>query len=230
MAYTEKQFIAIVAPLAVISMKKTNIAASLTIAQAMLESNEGNSGLTIEANALFGIKGKGPAGTTVMKTDEQTQTGKVYSVKAGFRKYNNWQESIDDHAELILKGVSWNRDLYKGVLGKRGADAARAIAAAGYATDVKYAEKLIGLMNQHNLYQYDETNVKTPAATGAEKGGDTILEISKTEWQMLVTALKDLKAKKVQFDDSWIEKAEKGTLTVSQLTWLNTILLSRTTN
>lgn len=230
MAYTDKQFIAIIAPLAVANMKKTDIAASLTIAQAFLESKKGNSGLTQQANNLFGIKGTGPAGTTVLKTAEQTKDGSEYTIKAGFRKYNNWEESIQDHSKLILNGVSWNRNLYKGVIGKRGSDAARAIAEAGYATDVKYAQKLIGLMNQYNLYQYDEGNLKTPAGADAEKKGSDLLEISKTERQMLVAALKDLKAKGVQFDDSWIEKAEKGTLTVSQLTWLNTIIITRVHN
>lgn len=152
----KKDFISKIAPLAVKDMKETNIAASLTIAQAALESAWGGSGLTITGNNLFGIKGKGTAGSCNMLTTEFVK-GKPIKVNAFFRAYHNWGESISDHSKLILNGVSWNRDFYKGVIGKRGADAARAIAAAGYATDPKYAEKLISIMNEWNLYQYDET-------------------------------------------------------------------------
>ncbi|WP_410769566.1 glycoside hydrolase family 73 protein [Fontibacillus sp. BL9] len=156
---TRAEFIAKIAPFAVADMQKTNIAASLTIAQAALESAWGGSGLTARANNLFGIKGKGTTGSCTMPTTEYVK-GKPIKVNAAFRAYRNWGESISDHSELILKGVSWNRNLYRGVIGKRGADAARAIAAAGYATDPKYAEKLISIMNEWNLYKYDESATK----------------------------------------------------------------------
>lgn len=152
---TKAQFIAKIAPYAIADMRQTNIAASLTIAQAALESAWGGSGLTSKANNLFGIKGTGPAGSCTMPTTEYVK-GKPIKVNAAFRAYRTWGESIADHSKLILNGVSWNHNLYKGVIGKRGADAARAIAAAGYATDPKYAEKLISIMNEWNLYKYDE--------------------------------------------------------------------------
>lgn len=152
---TQKEFIAKIAPFATKDMKETNIAASLTIAQAALESAWGCSGLTAKANNLFGIKGSGTAGSCTMPTTEYVK-GKPIKVDAAFRAYKNWGESISDHSKLIMNGVSWDKNLYKGVVGKRGADAARAIAAAGYATDPKYAEKLISIMNEWNLYQYDE--------------------------------------------------------------------------
>ncbi|MBU5670238.1 glycoside hydrolase family 73 protein [Paenibacillus brevis] len=153
---TKAQFIARIAPYAVADMRQTDIAASLTIAQAALESAWGGSGLTKQANNLFGIKGNGTAGSCTMPTTEYVN-GRPIKVNAAFRAYHNWGESILDHSKLILNGVSWNRNLYKGVIGKRGADAARAIATAGYATDPKYAEKLISIMNEWNLYQYDES-------------------------------------------------------------------------
>ncbi|MNI65653.1 Exo-glucosaminidase LytG precursor [compost metagenome] len=79
-------------------------------------------------------------------------------VTAAFRAYNDWGESIADHSALIVGGVSWNRDLYSGAIGVGvdGQTAARAIAAAGYATDPNYAAKLIKIMDTYNLYQYDE--------------------------------------------------------------------------
>ncbi|WP_324616451.1 glucosaminidase domain-containing protein [Paenibacillus bouchesdurhonensis] len=68
---------------------------------------------------------------------------KPIKVNAAFRAYNNWGESIRDHSKLILNGVSWNRNLYKKVIGADGRTAAREIAAAGYATDPGYATKII---------------------------------------------------------------------------------------
>jgi len=59
------------------------------------------------------------------------------------------------------------------------------------------------------------------------KEDDETLELSQTQRKMLVTALKDLHERGLFSDKTWIEKAEKGTLTVSELAWLNTIILTR---
>ena len=178
---TKKEFINKIAPYAIKDMQETDVAASLTIAQAALESAWGCSGLTEQANNLFGIKGQGPTGGCTMMTTEYIN-GKPKKVPATFRSYHNWGESIKDHSKLILNGVSWNRNLYKGVIGKRGADAARAIAAAGYATDPKYAEKLIAIMNEWNLYQYDESG--NPA-----KGE---YEVTRQEYDKLIKRIEQL--------------------------------------
>lgn len=161
---TRKEFISKLAPLAVADMKRTGVPASLTIAQGILESADGNSGLTIRANNLFGIKGIGPAGSLTMPTKEFSG-GKWITINAPFRKYNNWGESVADHSALLVSGVSWNRNLYKGVLGVDGRTAARSVAVAGYATDPNYADKLLSLMDTWNLYQYDikeEENEMSP--------------------------------------------------------------------
>lgn len=147
-------FIQKIALFAIADMKNTFIPASLIIAQAALESAWGTSGLTKKGNNLFGIKGKGPAGSCTMQTTEYVK-GKPIKVDAAFRAYNNWGESIADHTKLILGGVSWNKNLYKKVIGVDGKTAAREIQKAGYATDPKYADKLIALMDEFNLYQYD---------------------------------------------------------------------------
>lgn len=152
----EKEFIAKLAPYAVADMHNTGVSAALTIAQGILESAHGNSGLTVKANNLFGIKGRGDAGTVSMPTTEYVK-GKAVRVTARFAKYSDWGASIAAHSALILRGVSWDRNLYKPVIGKRGAAAARAIADCGYATDPKYAEKLISLMNTYDLYRYDDS-------------------------------------------------------------------------
>ena len=149
-------FIKKIATYAVEDYAKTGVPASLTIAQAALESAWGTSGLTRKANNLFGIKGAGPAGSITMPTKEYVNKAWI-TVPAPFRAYHNWGESIADHSALMLKGVSWNRGLYLKVLHKDGKTAAHEVAKAGYATDPNYASKLISIMDMYNLYQYDTT-------------------------------------------------------------------------
>lgn len=150
----KQAFVQKIALFAIADMKNTFIPASLIIAQAALESAWGTSGLTKKGNNLFGIKGRGPAGSCTMQTTEFVN-GKLIKVDAAFRAYNNWGESIADHTKLILNGVSWDRNKYKKVIGVDGRTAAREIQEAGYATDPKYADKLIAIMDEYNLYQYD---------------------------------------------------------------------------
>lgn len=177
---TEKEFIAAIASYAIADMRRSGIAASLTIAQAALESCWGNSGLTVRANNLFGIKGRGPAGSITIQTTEY-QNGKAVQVSAAFRAYNNWGESVADHSALIRDGVSWNRNLYRKVIGVGGADAAKEIAAAGYATDPGYASKLIQIMNANHLFQYDE-----------KKGDDEMSAEDRQKLAMLEAQLQEL--------------------------------------
>lgn len=162
MTYTRAQFIAKLAPYAVADMRKTQIAASLTIAQACLESADGNSGLTGKANNLFGIKGTGPAGSITLPTTEYIN-GRAVTVNAAFRAYRNWGESLADHTALILNGVSWNRNLYRRVIGIPGRQAAAEIAAAGYATDPRYTDKLIAIIQVNHLERYDQEAAIPPA-------------------------------------------------------------------
>lgn len=152
--YTRQSFIDTIAPLAIDDMRKTGVPASLTIAQAILESGDGNSTLAQQANNLFGMKGKGPAGSIRLPTKEY-KNGEWITVQAEFRKYHNWAESVNDHSNLFLNGVSWNRDLYRGVIGKDGISASYEVAKAGYATDPNYAQKLIKLITDHQLLKYD---------------------------------------------------------------------------
>lgn len=175
MAYTRQQFIDKLAPLAVRCMHETDISAALTIAQGCLESANGNSGLVTQANNLFGHKGSGDAGTINMPTKEQRKDGSEYTINAFFSKFSSWQASVDAKAQLLLNGVSWNRNLYRPVIGKRGKEAARQIQACGYATDVNYANKLIAIMDQYNLYKYDAQEVEDEM-TSAEKAAFEALQ------------------------------------------------------
>jgi hypothetical protein len=161
-------FIEKIAPFAVANAKDSGIPASLTIAQAALESNWGASRLAAEGNNLFGMKGSGPAGSLILPTTEY-RGGKSVTVNAAFRKYRSWAESIADHARLL----SANR--YAGAIRKSGPEAARAVAAAGYASDPQYASKLIRLMETYQLTQYDEAKGEEPM-TAEEKKQFEILQ------------------------------------------------------
>lgn len=151
----KSEFIATIAPSAVKDMLLTGVPASLTIAQAALESNWGSSGLTRQANNLFGIKGEGTAGSVTMPTTEYVQ-GKPIKVNAAFRAYYNWYESIADHSKLILKGTRDKPTRYHGAINADYKTACHEIWKGGYATDPNYPAKLIGIIEQYKLYKYDE--------------------------------------------------------------------------
>lgn len=148
-------FIARIAPAAVADMQRTGIPASLTIAQAILESAWGDSGLTRLANNLFGIKGTGPAGSRTFPTKEYIN-GQWVTVQAAFRVYNAWSESIADHSALILNGTKDKPKRYHGVLGADYKTACQEIWRGGYATDPNYPGKLIGLIEDYGLWKFDE--------------------------------------------------------------------------
>lgn len=153
MAYTRKQFIEIIGPLAQKDATSSKILASLTIAQAILESNNGNSTLTKEANALFGIKATNWKGRVwTGKTLEYYNSNNATTITAGFRAYNSWQESINDHSKLLTTSSR-----YKKLIGEKDYQrACKCIAECGYATDPLYASKLILIIQTNKLYEFDE--------------------------------------------------------------------------
>lgn len=176
----QKAFIKRIGELAAADMQKSGVLASLTIAQAILESGWGKSGLTVKGNALFGIK----AG--------KTWTGKVYSAKtqecfdgvsyttitALFRAYDSWEDSVADHS-AFLTGLS----RYKAVVGEKDyKTACKAIKAAGYATAPDYAEQLIKIIECYALTEYDKAaqndTTKGPGKMKSSVFIDKLLDIA----------------------------------------------------
>lgn len=148
-----KTFISIVAPLAQTDMEKTGILASLTIAQAILESGWGSSELAKNANALFGIKATSTwRGKAYSKNTKECYDGvNMTTVKALFRAYGSWAESVSDHGAFLK-----SNSRYKSVIGETDyKKACAAIKAAGYATDPQYADKLVFLIEEYELTAYD---------------------------------------------------------------------------
>ncbi|MDZ7834484.1 MAG: glucosaminidase domain-containing protein [Alkalibacterium sp.] len=88
------------------------ITPSVTIAQAILESNWGESSLSRQENNYFGIKGK--SGDQKYATREYEDEWK--EIHASFRSYPSLEASVKDYADLIAKGgTAWDSELYKGV-------------------------------------------------------------------------------------------------------------------
>lgn len=170
MTNEQKTFIERVGKLAAADMQKSGVLASLTIAQAILESGWGKSGLTVKANALFGIKaGSSWKGKVYSAQTQECYDGATYTtITALFRAYDSWAESVADHSALLTEAAR-----YKAVIGERDyKTACRAIKAAGYATDPQYADKLIQLIESYKLTAYDGAGSATaPAGTAKPSGG-----------------------------------------------------------
>ncbi|WEV43203.1 glycoside hydrolase family 73 protein [Lactobacillus sp. ESL0684] len=150
-----KQFIKQIGPIAKKVDQSYDLLPSITIAQACLESDYGQSSLSQKYNNLFGVKGTNPNTSAVLTTKEYVK-GKWVEVKARFQIYDSYEASIRAHAELFQKGTTWNHRQYRHVLAAKDYEKqAHALVQDGYATDPNYADKLIKLIKQYNLEQYD---------------------------------------------------------------------------
>lgn len=150
MAYTVETFLEKFRPLAITDMRETGILASLTGAQAFIESNKGNSGLTQKANNLFGIKGTYNGQSVKMLTTEY-YNGIACRVYADFRKYPNWLDSVNDHSALFNRLAR-----YKNLRGETDyVKACNNVAKDGYATSPTYATTLLNTINRYKLYTWD---------------------------------------------------------------------------
>lgn len=150
MAYTAEEFLAKIKPDVIADMRKTGILASLTAAQALIESKRGNSGLTEQANNLFGIKGEYNGQSVTMPTVEY-YNGVKQTVNAKFRKYPSWKESIADHSGLFLRAAR-----YKNLRGEKDYRVACVnVKLDGYATDPDYTATLLNTINTYHLDEWD---------------------------------------------------------------------------
>ncbi|GEO48098.1 glucosaminidase domain-containing protein [Companilactobacillus kimchii] len=138
--------------------------ASVMIAQAMIESGWGTSGLASAPNYnLFGIKGEYNGASVNMGTQEDDGTGSLYSINSNFRKYPSYKESLEDYVSLLRGGTTGNSQLYAGAWKSNTnsyKDATKFLTGR-YATDTTYASKLNSMIEKYNLTQFDDTSAKT---------------------------------------------------------------------
>jgi len=155
---TPEQFIRASVPGAQRGWREYGVPASVTIAQAILESGWGRSGLASVDKNYFGIKcqngsyGKLANGCHVYRTNECTKAGNCFSTSAVFRTYASQSHSYRDHGSFLRVNPRYapafehtkdaNKFIWK-------------VWKAGYATDPNYYGKVTGIMATWNLYQYD---------------------------------------------------------------------------
>lgn len=128
------------------NMLRTGIPASITMGQAILESGAGTGPLSVQANNHFGIKcHKEWTGSSIRYTDDEENEC--------FRKYDDPSQSFKDHSYFLTSRpryaelFEFGKDDYRSW--------AYGLKAAGYATDSKYPDKLIGLIEKYQLNKFD---------------------------------------------------------------------------
>jgi hypothetical protein len=134
---------------------KTGVPASVTVAQAILESDWGRSLLAQNANNYFGMKSMGTLGTdgvVWMPTSEYDDSGDLYQTVSAFRAYKSLTESMTDHDRLLQTASRYATAMRAS--GNPQEFASR-LYEAGYSTDPQYADKLVALMDRYNLYSLD---------------------------------------------------------------------------
>lgn len=156
---TKNEFIAMIADMAINTYNTTRILPSVTIAQAILESGWGKSGLTVKANALFGIKaGSSWAGKTYNAKTQEVYNGARVNITALFRAYDSWYDSVLDHG-LFLRSLGRYSNIVNNTDWK---DVCDKLQSDGYATDPDYSAKLKSLISSYALYEYDNANILAP--------------------------------------------------------------------
>lgn len=153
---THAEFIQALVPHAQELQQQTKLLPSILLAQAILESDWGQSELGKKYYNLFGRKAFGDEEKVRLKTLEY-ENGEWIEIEADFKVYPDWNASMDDHAKLFTNGVSWDSELYRPVLAASDYQtAAQALQTAGYATDPNYAQKIIEVIETNQLAQYDK--------------------------------------------------------------------------
>ncbi|WP_312551749.1 glucosaminidase domain-containing protein [Massilia sp.] len=143
-------FLAMLVTAAQACQRATGIPASFTLAQAALESGWGS---RAPGNNLFGIKAdKAWKGPTVDVPTHEVIKGKRVAIVDKFRAYPTLAASIADRADFFRRNPRYAA-CFKETTGEGWA---RAVAAAGYATDPKYAETLVAVMRGRRMSQYDQ--------------------------------------------------------------------------
>ncbi|WP_299128294.1 glucosaminidase domain-containing protein [uncultured Winogradskyella sp.] len=172
-------------------MLLSKIPASITLAQGILESGSGRGRLAVEANNHFGIKCHGWQGEKIYHDDDRSQEC--------FRKYERPERSYKDHSDFLVSRKRYaslfklKPDDYKGW--------AKGLKNAGYATDRKYPQKLISLIERYKLYKYDDevlsgnptdmVRVNSGVLRYVVEQGDTLYALAK-RYNTSVKAIKEL--------------------------------------
>lgn len=143
---SRSEYIALYKDDAIRDMQKTGVPACITMAQALLESNDGNSPLALEANNHFGIKCAEWTGPSYIQDDDKRDEC--------FRKYSSVLESYDDHSNFLKTRPRYASLFQLDITDYKGW--AKGLKKAGYATDPTYADRLIKIIEDNQLYLLDQ--------------------------------------------------------------------------
>jgi len=153
---THAAFIKKLAPDAQQMQTKYHVLASISLSQAILESDWGHSTNATQNNNLFGVKAHAGEKGKLMTTQE-FYNGAYHTEKQRFRVYDSWHDSMLGHARKLAYGTSWDPTHYQAVVQATDYQtAASALVSAGYATDPNYAQKLINIIQKYDLQRYDK--------------------------------------------------------------------------
>lgn len=167
---TKADYIKMYAPHAVREMQRSGVPASITLAQGMLESGDGNSDLARKANNHFGIKCHGMWEGRKYHMDDDAKN-------ECFRAYDSVLDSYRDHSEFLR-----TRDRYAFLFELKRDDYhgwAHGLKKAGYATNPKYPELLIKMIEDHDLAKFDHmkevpTDNDSPREAKSTKGNNVL--------------------------------------------------------
>ena len=162
-------FIESIKDYAIQDYQTSKVLPSITIAQAILESGWGKSYLATEGKNLFGIKKGNWTGEIITLPTKEYYNGNWCIINAEFRKYSNYGESIKDHSTLL--NSNWYAPViasnhYKGQ--------AIQLQECGYATDPNYANLLIQIIEENELYKFDNVQVEE-IKSYSENGQATVI-------------------------------------------------------
>jgi flagellum-specific peptidoglycan hydrolase FlgJ len=187
------------------NMRKYGIPASIILAQGILESGAGQGKLAATANNHFGIKCYTDwTGKRTFHDDDASQEC--------FRKYNNPEESYQDHAAILSKRLRY-ASLFKLPKGDY-VSWANGLKAAGYATDPNYPEKLNNYIERYHLDQYDNIVLGKENAFNQNQNEPTASK---------VVSKPNYKQYEVQKGDTLYSIAKKFTISVEELKSRNNI-------
>ena len=182
-ASTNNAFLDSIIPDAYKLANDNDLYASVMIAQAILESNWGVSGLSAAPYYnLFGIKGTYNGDGVTFYTLEDDGSGNYYQIRDSFRDYPSYKESLNDYANKMVNGVSWDSEFYSGTWKSNTSSYTDATAAltGTYATDTRYGGKLNNLITTHGLTQYDTPAGSTSSTSASVSGAATNLSAQGT--------------------------------------------------
>jgi flagellum-specific peptidoglycan hydrolase FlgJ len=152
------------ASIAVMEMHRSGIPASIILAQGIHESNSGTSALATRANNHFGIKCKAywRGDTYYHEDDDYDDKGRL--LESCFRSYEEPNDSYLDHTDFLMHTPYYQKLFH---LPRTDYQSwARGLKHCGYATDPKYAQKLIGLVEKFGLNKFDLLKASEIEKTG----------------------------------------------------------------